>query len=95
MQKRPLIQLENELLDSLVSKDSEGILEILKERPDLTVFFCSLAIRIQEQRSMKTVLDILPEELEHLRLTIKRMTFIRPPKNQKKEEIVEETPLAS
>jgi hypothetical protein len=78
MENRPLYQLENEFLNSLLLKDKEGILEILVERP---------VERPKDTVFMRSVLNIIPENMLYTKTIIKRMTYSRPDKNLETEDL--------
>ncbi len=73
---RPINILEFEFTQALENNDNESIIDLLKERPDLISFFCSVAIIRHLKEPLRAVINDLPEELESFKLLIKRMSAL-------------------
>lgn len=72
-ENRPLDIVEQEFAYALEVHDKAAIIDILKERADIAVFFCSVAIIRKGTSILRSVSDELPAEIKHLELLIKRM----------------------
>lgn len=70
---RLLDLVEQEFAYALETHDKAAIIDILKERSDIAVFFCAVAIIKKGSSALRSVADELPDEIKHLAPLIKRM----------------------
>lgn len=71
-ENRPLEIVEFEFIGALGAEDNESILDLLKERPDIPSFFCSVAILNNGKEALRAVMnDIQNEQTKSI---VRRMT---------------------
>jgi len=71
-ENRPLEVIEFEFVGALSAEDNESILDLLNERADIPVFFCSVAILNNGKEALRAVMDDITDE--NVKAIVRRMT---------------------